>query len=143
MKRLRPAVDKSVLLLLSGLMWSGVGVLLDSLAYRWLLDYSLFPDIAIIIVGLGAALLIAFFGFGKIAVKNINRILGYKQRVCLFAFQEWKSYILIGVMMSMGIFIRSSGFLPRYILAPMYIAIGTALFISSFKYYQKFFEVAL
>ena len=141
MHRLRPAVHKNVLLLVSGLLWTGVGILLNFLASRWLSDYGIWTDIEIILVGIVAALVIAVFGFSKIAEKNINRILGYKKKVCLFAFQEWKSYVLIAVMMSMGIFMRSSGFIPRYLLAPMYIAIGTALFFASFKYYQKFLKL--
>lgn len=55
---------------------------------------------------------------------------------CIFAFQKWQSYILIAVMMSMGIFLRTTTFFPRLPLASVYIGIGTALFISSINYYR-------
>ena len=138
MHRLRPAVHKNVLLIVSGLLWTGVGILLNFLASRWLSDYGIWTDIEIILVGIVAALVIAVFGFSKIAEKNINRILGYKKKVCLFAFQEWKSYILIAFMMTMGIYMRTTGLIPKFLLAPMYIGIGLALFLTSFLYYQSF-----
>ncbi len=143
MQRLRPAVHKNVLLLISGLLWTGVGILLNTLAFRWLNEYGFWTDVEIILVGIFSAMAIAGFGFTKVAEKNINRILAYNNKVCVFAFQEWKSYILIAVMMSMGIFMRTTGIIPRYLLAPMYIGIGTALFLASFKYYQQFIKVAL
>lgn len=124
------------LLLLSGLMWSGVGILLNSFAIRWLLLYEGWPLAASVTCGLLLGLAIAFFGFKKIADQNIQRILKMPSKSCVFAFQKWQSYILIAVMMSMGIFLRHTSILPRLYLASMYMGIGTALFISSFNYYR-------
>ena len=53
------------------------------------------------------------------------------------SFQEPKSYILIGFMMSLGLFLRKSGYFPETILAPVYIGIGTALFVSGLSYYKN------
>jgi hypothetical protein len=94
-------------------------------------------QIIIIIIGLLAGWSIARFGFGNIANKNVNRILAYQKNACIFAFQEWKSYILIAIMMSLGILLRTTELIPKFILAPMYIGIGTALFLASFKYYRN------
>ncbi|MCJ7802407.1 MAG: hypothetical protein MUP82_08645 [Candidatus Marinimicrobia bacterium] len=113
--KLKPAVNRKWLLVISGLMWSGVGIFTS------------------VIIGLLAGLTIARFGFGNIANKNVGRILSYPKHACVFAFQEWKSYILIAVMMGMGIYLRTTGLVPKFILAPLYIGIGTALFLSSFK----------
>lgn len=135
--RLKPAVNRKWLIVISGLMWSVVGIFLNVLAFGWLKYFNNMQILITIILGLFVGWLIAHFGFGKIANKNINRILAYPKEVCVFAFQEWKSYILIVVMMSMGIFLRTTGILPKFILAPMYIGIGTALFLASFKYYKN------
>ncbi|NOZ61298.1 MAG: hypothetical protein GXO74_06420 [Calditrichaeota bacterium] len=135
----KPSVRNHWLLILSGLMWSGVGVLLNSFAIRWLTRYQQNQAIFAEIVGVALGIAIAVFGFNKIASKNIRRILNLPDKVCVFAFQEWKSYILIGVMMAMGILLRNSTFVPKLLLSPVYVGIGSALFFSSFLYYKSFF----
>lgn len=135
--KLKPAVNRKWLIVISGLMWSGVGIFLNILAYNWLKSFNNNQILISIIIGIFLGLIIARFGFGNIANKNVNRILAYPKHACIFAFQEWKSYILIVVMMSMGIFLRTTGIIPTYILAPVYIGMGTALFLASFKYYRN------
>lgn len=135
--KLKPAVNRKWLIVISGLMWSGVGIFLNILAYNWLKSFNNNQILISIIIGIFLGLIIARFGFGNIANKNVNRILAYPKHACIFAFQEWKSYILIVVMMSMGIFLRTTGLIPKFILVPIYIGIGTALFLASFKYYRN------
>lgn len=135
--KLKPAVNRKWLIIISGLMWSGVGIFLNILAYNWLNSFNNKQILITVIIGLAVGLISARFGFGNIANKNVNRILAYPKHACIFAFQEWKSYILIVIMMSMGIFLRTTGIVPKYILAPMYIGMGTALFLASFKYYRN------
>jgi len=135
--KLRPAVNRKWLIIISALMWSGVGIFLNILAYNWIRSLNTIQLLLTMLIGLLAGLIIAKFGFGYIAQKNINRILAYPKDVCVFAFQEWKSYILIAFMMSMGIFMRTSGIISKALLAPMYIGIGIALFIASFNYYKN------
>lgn len=135
LNKYKPAVHKKHLMVLSGLTWSGVGIFLSSLAFRWLLN---FDDVIIYYLsGFLLALIIHNFGFTKIAQHNINRILNMKKtKVCLFAFQPWKSYAIIVIMMSLGIYMRNS-FIPKNYLAVLYFGIGGALFLSSLKYYKK------
>ncbi len=135
--RLKPAVNRKWLVIISGVMWSGVGMFLNILAFNWLKSFNNIQLFSTIIIGLLAGLIVARFGFGRIANKNLNRIFAYPKEVCVFAFQEWKSYILIAVMMSMGVYLRTMGIVPKYLLAPIYIGIGTALFIASFIYYRN------
>lgn len=135
--RLKPTVKRKWLIIISGLMWSAVGIFLNILAFNWLKSFEIAQLFITILMGLLAGWVIAHFGFGNIANKNIDRILAYPKEVCVFAFQEWKSYILIAFMMSMGIFLRTTGIIPKALLAPMYIGIGTALFLASFKYYRN------
>ena len=125
----KPAVSRKLLLLLSGLMWSGVGILLNSFAFRWLQLYDGWPVMVSVTCGLLLGLTIAFFGFRRVAINNIRRIMEMTDDTCLFAFQKWQSYILIVVMMSMGIFLRTTDIFPKIFLASIYMGIGTALFI--------------
>ena len=134
----KPGVPRKWLLLLSGIVWSGTGILLNFFAYRWIPELTLIQIEIDVAAGILLGSIIAYFGFSLVAKKNIKRILAYSGRVCVFAFQEWKSYILIAVMMTMGIYMRTTGLIPKYLLAPVYIGIGLALFLTSFLYYKIF-----
>jgi hypothetical protein len=140
MQILRPAVHKKWLIFASAIMWSGVGVLLNWIATKWLSEFEQWQIIFTYSLGILAGLIIAKFGFSKLAAKNRDRIMGYPEKVCAFAFQRWQMYILILFMMGMGIFMRTSGLIPKFLLAPVYVGIGLALFIGSFVYYKNFFS---
>jgi hypothetical protein len=53
----------------------------------------------------------------------------------VFSFMPWKSYILITIMIVMGATLRHSA-LPKPYLAALYSAIGTALILSSIRYFR-------
>lgn len=119
-------------------MWSGIGLMLISLATRWLQDLQVEPHWAIIVAGIIPGILVAFFGFTRIVHNNIQRINEMDTQASVFAFQAWHSYVLIIIMMSMGIYVRQSGLIPMIIKTPGYYTIGTALSLSSIKYYREY-----
>jgi len=80
-------------------------------------------------------LLIHYFGFLKIVNKNLKRIHDLEQKALVTSFLHKKSYLLILVMIAMGILLRSSS-LPKHYLAVLYIGIGSALIMSSFRYFR-------
>jgi hypothetical protein len=85
---------------------------------------------------LGAA--IYLFGFSKLARKNIRRINACaKERICLFAFQEWKTYPLVAFMVFLGIYLRIYSPVPKPVLAIAYLGLGFSLFASSLLYYRQ------
>jgi hypothetical protein len=129
----KPGVPKSILLLVAGLLWFGVGVMLNTLAYSWLKIES--SNYAYPAAGIGVlfALLIHHLGFLRIVDKNLARILPMEGRRCVFAFMPWKSYMLILLMISAGFILRHSP-VPKKYLAVLYIAIGAALALSSIRY---------
>jgi len=139
-KKLKPQVKRKWLIMISGTMWTGVGVLLIWIASRWFPAFNTWQSALALTSGPLLGLAIAYFGFSNLASRNADRILGYPEKVCVFAFQRWQMYILIVVMISMGIVMRTTSFIPRFLLAPVYIGIGSALFLSSFIYYKKFFK---
>ncbi|HPH96679.1 MAG TPA: hypothetical protein PKW33_17625 [Anaerolineaceae bacterium] len=136
LQKFNPSVSKYLLLALAGLMWSTVGLLLGSMAFTWLTQPV--PDGAIILAGLGMVMALAAnrFQFSSLARKNINRILAYPSKACLFAFQAWKGYAIIAVMMTGGMWLRNS-LIPKPYLAVVYLAIGGALLLASFNYYAR------
>jgi len=135
-----PKVHKHILILISGILWTGVGIFLPSLGVRWFNELNNTQIIFSIIIGLLGGTAISYFGFSGLADKNIYRINQYNEKVCLWAFQKWSSYVLIIFMMSLGIFMRNTPLIPKFILSPMYIAIGFALFTASFRYYLFLFR---
>jgi hypothetical protein len=138
LKKLKPAVAKVWLYGTAGLMWSGVGVFLNSLAYDWLEPLKWVYILLLALAGASLAFTIYYFGFSNFADKNIRRIHAIKNnKVCFFAFQQWHSYPLVAFMISLGIFLRVYSPIPKPYLAVMYIGIGGSLFLASFHYYKQ------
>ncbi len=134
------SVDKSILVLLAGLMWCGVGVLLFSYAISWLSPCNSREQFFFYSAGFLAAMPIHHFGFLKIADKNLNRILSLAEKKSPFSFMTWKSYIIVFIMVSMGIALRHSSIPKRY-LSILYNGIGLALFLSGIRYFRFFFKL--
>lgn len=139
-KKFDPAVDKRFLLVLSGIIWSVVGIMLCNLAIHWLshspVQKSLFPGVT----GILLSLLIHHFGFLRLVDKNIKRILAKEGKVCIFGFQPWRSYFIIVIMIGMGIVLRHSS-LPRQYLSIVYLGFGGAMLLSSLRYYRIFIKI--
>jgi hypothetical protein len=139
LKKFDPAVDRKVLIFVSGLLWSIVGIMLCKLAVGWLSPVggknAVWPGLTGIIL----SILIYSFGFLKLVNKNTSRILSKEGKVCIFAFQPWKSYLIILVMIGMGTALRHSP-IPKPYLAIIYIGFGGAMVLSSLVYYRHFFR---
>ena len=132
-----PAAPKAWLYAVAGLLWSGVGIFLCSLTVKWLQPVYSGTRIWLIAGGLILAISIYVFGFSRFADKNIRRITAIpKEKVCIFAFQQWSSYPLVVFMISLGIILRQYSPIPKPWLAAMYIGIGGSLFLASFHYYK-------
>jgi uncharacterized membrane protein YuzA (DUF378 family) len=139
-KKFDPAVDKKFLIALSGIIWTVVGVMLCNLAATWLMQTPVKSLMIFALPGLALALLIHYFGFLKLVDKNIARIMEKEGKVCIFGFQPWKSYLIILIMISMGITLRSSE-LPKQYLAIIYIGFGGAMLLSSLRYHRVFIKL--
>ena len=140
--KLKPAVTKGWLLAAAGLMWSAVGVFLNSLAYGWLQPVKWSQALLMALGGLALAFTIYHFGFSNLADKNIRRIQNIQtHKVCFFSFQQWHSYPLVAFMISLGIFLRKYSPIPKLYLAVMYIGIGGSLFLASFHYFKQLISV--
>lgn len=139
MDKCRPAVARHWLLLMAGVLWSAVGVMLCEMASYWFssLDWPVSGIGAA--MGFGAGAIIYRYGFSRIAERNIRRILQKPERMCFFAFQAWRSYILIAVMILLGYALRHSH-LPGFLLAFIYLAMGTGLALGSSLYYERVFR---
>jgi hypothetical protein len=134
-RKLNPAVDKKYLILLAGIMWSGVGVMLICFAVSWLTRYQGKGTLIFYAAGFLAAMPIHHFGFLKLADKNLKRLLPLEDKKCLFSFITWKSYLIIIVMVTLGITLRHSS-IPKQYLSILYNGIGLGLFLSGIRYFR-------
>ncbi len=134
LKSLKPGVSKTWLIALAGLMWSLVGLMLCQLAYHWLAVGRWTWVAPLELLGIVLALMAHQFCFSRMAQKNIARLSLLTEKTCIFAFQRWKSYLLIGLMITVGIALRNLP-IPRPCLAILYTTIGGALFLASLQYY--------
>jgi len=142
LEKLKPAVSKYWLMALAGLMWSVVGIMLCSMAFNWLRAVPVRWALSLGSLGLISALAAYRFGFSKIALKNIFRLCLLPDKTCIFAFQAWKSYLIIIFMISLGLALRHSP-IPKYLLVVIYETIGGALFFSSFHFYGRIWRVKI
>jgi hypothetical protein len=142
LKKLNPAVSKYLLIALAGLMWSMVGLTLCRLAYIWLTAVSWSLGLPLGLMGIISALVVYVYGFSKIALRNIHRLCLLSDKSCIFAFQAWKSYLIIIFMIMLGMVLRNSP-ISRHFLAVIYAAIGGALFVSSFHFYRCIWRVKI
>lgn len=130
---IKPAVTKRVLLFIAGFIWLGVGAMLLFLSFSWLHAFHIPGSLLFGIIGVVLALIVHHFGFLKIVDKNLRRILPMEGTKCVFAFMTWKSYLIAGVMVIMGVLLRHSP-IPKPYLSILYTGIGLALILSSIRY---------
>lgn len=138
LRKFKPSVHKVWLHLSAGLVWFGVGVMLIGFASAWLKPVAFSTMFILVVVGIVLAACIYFFGFSKLANKNIKRIGRLKgEKVCLFAFQGWTSYPLVLLMIFLGIYLRTYSLIPKPLLAMMYLGIGGGLLSASLHYFTN------
>jgi hypothetical protein len=126
---------KKTLIITAGTIWLLVGLGLNGFASRWVIEYEHPLNFLYAIAGYALGFMVYKFGFTRIVDKNLTRIAKLHDRPSVFNFMPIKSYFLIILMISMGHVIRHSS-MPRQYLAVVYICMGFALFVSSFRYFK-------
>ena len=104
LSHLKPTVPKCWLFAASGVMWSAVGIMMCATGIGWLAAGGLVRGMGFELAGLILAMLFFRWWFGSLAQKNIRRLRRLPDRGCFFAFQAWKSYLIIMVMIALGIY---------------------------------------
>lgn len=133
--KFKPAVPKRYLMLIAGIVWSFAGGMLFGKGINMLLAFP--HEIwwkLLISVPLGIAFY--WFMFSKIFKKHSERILAIEHaKPCVFSFFNWKSYIMMGSMITLGVLLRTTGIVPIRYLSLLYIAMGIPLSISAVMFY--------
>ncbi len=126
-------VQKQTLVLIAAFVWTAAGAnilrlgIAASLTVRW--EWWM---------ALSAAGVFLLFGtmFGMIVKKHLRRIYGYdgERKHCFLKFFDVKAYILMGVMMTGGILLRSLHIIPDRCTAMFYTGLGAGLTLAGLAF---------
>ena len=133
--RIKPGVPKRYLLLVAAVVWTFAGGMLFTKGLTYLLAH---PDMLWLRLVAGSIFGVAFFWllFMRISLKHINRIRSIDVvRPCIFSFFDFKSYLMMGGMISMGIALRHLNFINKTYLFNFYVAMGVPLLLSAARFY--------
>lgn len=136
-KTLIPHTTKRVLLFIAAVVWTFAGIMLFTRGI-WMMNIN--PDSFLIrfLISLVSGAL--FYGvlFTRISKKHVNRIIQLPvERPAVFSFFDKKGYIMMAGMISLGIFLRTSGIVSPFYLSVLYVTMGVPLFISSLRFYYS------
>ena len=130
-------VDRNWLYALSGALWLIAGGILCTRGYAWIAEISAGSLVLLEFCGLVLGIFGYRFGFSKITRRNIDRITTLPVQSSIFSFTAARGYILIIIMVSAGILLRSSA-IPREYLSVPYTAMGVALILGSMNFWAAF-----
>lgn len=132
--RLKPGVPKIVLIALGALIWGLAAFRILTLGYIFIERHALHHLVNYFI---GIAGFIPFFllVFRKVSYRYITRIknLPYN-RPCVFAFFDFRGYLMMSFMIILGIIISHLELIPELFKGTFFISLGTSLFASSILY---------
>jgi len=137
LEEFKPAVAKRTLLLIAGCAWSIAGAILISRALVQLIrinHYLLIDIMAGMILGLAFYILM----FARISKKHITRITLIRiDNPCFFSFFNFRSYLLMTIMITAGITVRKLEILNREILYTFFLTMGIPLLISAYRFFYS------
>ena len=136
LQTLKPVTSRRNLLFIAALVWTFAGgmLLTKGILMGIQTDFMLVRIVASMIAGA------VFYSilFSKISNKHIARIIRLKNdRPCIFSFFNFRSYLMMTVMISMGVFLRKSGIISPFYLSILYVTMGIPLFASAFRFYYS------
>lgn len=111
-------MKKENLIIVAGVVWLLAGMNVALIGVRTAVGV-----VVALIVGAVAAFLAFHAMFGKIVLKNAQRIRGLDgERLSFLRFLDLKGYLVMAIMMSFGFGLRLSGLIPNWFFAFFYTA---------------------
>jgi len=135
LQKLKPSVTRHNLLFIAGLAWTTAGGILSGRGLAYLVQQGHHPGWrltgALISGGIFYVLL-----FAKISRKHIKRISTLNiPYPCAFSFFNFRGYIMMALMISGGIGLRSLDVINREWLYTFYITMGVPLLVSASRFF--------
>ncbi len=131
----KPGVPKRVLLFIAAAVWTFAGSVLLYKGMKLVL-VNRNHLIGILSGSVVSGFLFYFLVFSRISFKHTRRIINLNNAYpCFFSFFNFKSYVLMGIMITSGIIMRLSGIVPLTYLSVLDLTMGIPLFLSAFRFY--------
>jgi hypothetical protein len=134
---LKPGIPKRYLLFVAALVWTFAGGMLFFRGFPVLVDYPHLLWLKIVISIIFGLIFYAVL-FDRISSKHTQRILKMEiGRPCLFSFFNFKSYLMMALMITMGVTLRKTGIVPLQYLSAFYVTMGVPLSLSAIRFYYN------
>ena len=140
LEKLKPSINKKSLLLVAGCAWTIAGGILISRGSLelWSIDHYLWMEI---LAGIILGTIFYLFLFARISKKHVTRItLITIDNPCFFSFFNFRSYIMMAVMITTGIVLRKLDIINHEILYTFYLTMGVPLLISAFRFFTRWIQ---
>jgi hypothetical protein len=138
LEKIKPGVKRRTLLLIAGCAWSIAGGILifRSLAHLIGVNSHLALEIGI---GIIFGSLFYLILFTRISKKHITRIqLISIDNPCFFSFFNFRSYLLMAIMIRGGITLRLSGLVNPEIIYTFFLCMGIPLLVSAWRFFYSY-----
>ena len=132
--KLTPSVSKRVLFFAIAILWSIASIRILNIGSLGIIENTKNPFIFFVIgfVGFVFFFRIVFF---KVFIKHTKRIVNKeKEKVCLFSFLDFKGYILMICLISLGVFLKITNIIPMLYLGTFYISLGLSLLSTAISF---------
>ena len=134
-------VKRNTLLLIACLVWGAAGVNILRLG---VLAYPAYLSVLNFVLSALVFAVFQYFIFGRLVKKHTARITGYEEERHFFLkFFDVKSFIIMAVMMTGGIWLQSSGVAPDRFIAFFYTGLGASLLLAGLLFACSFAKAAL
>ena len=123
-------VKKENLITVAGVVWllAGANVALIGLCSAVEMISAAIGVVVALVVGAVAAFFAFHAMFGKLVLKNAQRIRGLDgERLNFMRFLDLKGYLIMAFLMSFGFGLRLTGLIPNWFFAFFYTGLGCAL----------------
>ena len=138
LEKIKPGVPKRTLLLIAGCAWSIAGGILISRSLIHLIGVN---HLLAMEIGIGIVIGCLFYIllFARISKKHITRInLIEIDNPCFFSFFNFRSYLLMAIMISGGITLRLSGLVNPEIIYTFFLCMGIPLLVSAWRFFYSY-----
>ena len=137
---LKPGIPKRYLLFVAALVWTFAGGMLLIRGKLMIPTDEQLVWLKLLGSFIGGICFFVFL-FSKISMKHSRRIINMEEQLpCLFSFFNFRSYLMMALMICMGILLRKTGLVPLSYLSFFYILMGIPLLMSSFRFYYYGFR---
>lgn len=131
-------VKKKTLLFIACAVWSVAGF---NILRIGLLSYSPYISVINILLSMAVFAVFQYFIFGRLVKKHTARIQNYEEERHFFMkFFDIKSFIIMAVMMSGGIYLRASSLAPERFIAVFYTGLGSSLLLAGILFGKNFLQ---